>query len=146
MTRHYEKKIVPYSAKEMFDLVSDVKSYPKFLPWCIDSNVYDIDNLNMKADLIVGNNHFKEKFTSIIIMEKNKSIIVKYGGGALSHLTNEWHFKSLENEGKCEISFFVDFKLKSKILNIMMEIFFQNAFNKMMSAFVKRAKYLYGDK
>ena len=60
MINHQEKKLLPYSANEMFDLVIDIKEYPKFIPWC--SNV-DIKSRNkgeeigceyLKADLEVS--------------------------------------------------------------------------------------------
>ena len=33
MTTHHETKILPYTAEQMYALVADVESYPKFLPW-----------------------------------------------------------------------------------------------------------------
>ncbi|NBR33751.1 MAG: type II toxin-antitoxin system RatA family toxin, partial [Rhodobacteraceae bacterium] len=34
MPTHSETRSLPYSAQQMYDLVADVASYPKFLPWC----------------------------------------------------------------------------------------------------------------
>ena len=33
MPSHSEQRHLPYSAQQMYDLVADVASYPKFLPW-----------------------------------------------------------------------------------------------------------------
>src|SRR3546814_6880703 len=33
MPKHSETRHLPYSPEQMFDLVSDVKRYPEFLPW-----------------------------------------------------------------------------------------------------------------
>ncbi len=32
MPTHGEKRALPYSAKQMYDLVADVAAYPEFLP------------------------------------------------------------------------------------------------------------------
>ena len=34
MPTHAEKRVVPYSADQMYALIADVGSYPEFLPWC----------------------------------------------------------------------------------------------------------------
>ena len=39
MTSHSETKFLPYGAKEMFDLVADISSYPEFLPWCAAARI-----------------------------------------------------------------------------------------------------------
>ena len=39
MTSHSETKFLPYEAKEMFDLVADISSYPEFLPWCAAARI-----------------------------------------------------------------------------------------------------------
>ena len=33
MPTHSETRFLPYTAQQMYDLVADVGSYPKFLPW-----------------------------------------------------------------------------------------------------------------
>ena len=36
---HRERRLMPYPADQLFDLVADVESYPKFLPWCTAARV-----------------------------------------------------------------------------------------------------------
>ena len=56
MTSHAEIKYLPYTAKEMFDLVADISSYPEFLPWCaaarIQKNVQKGVLQQIDADLV----------------------------------------------------------------------------------------------
>lgn len=143
MPRHHEKRVLPYSAAQMFALVSDIERYPDFLPWCLGAAITERTKDTVKADLIVGYKALKDQFTSFVTFEEPTSIRVAYGGGALSHLRNEWGFEPLTSTS-CEISFYVDFRLKSGLLNVMMEMFFHTAFLKMVDAFEKRAKVLYG--
>ena len=44
MTFHHEKRIVPYTPDQLFELVADVRKYPEFLPWCVSTNIYNKTN------------------------------------------------------------------------------------------------------
>ncbi|MDP9127058.1 MAG: type II toxin-antitoxin system RatA family toxin [Pseudomonadota bacterium] len=143
MPKHHETRILPYSPTQLFDLVADVGRYPEFLPWCRAARVLTRDEHALKADLIIGYKMFQEKFTSDVILDRPHSIVVKYLSGPLSHLSNKWIFGPSGGEG-CEVSFDVDFDFQSPLLRMAMEMFFDKALRKMVSAFELRAKDLYG--
>ena len=69
---HTERRLLGYSVTQIYTLVSDVKDYKLFLPWCIESNVLSVKNLpggqrEMKAELAVGvNSLLTERYTSIV--------------------------------------------------------------------------------
>lgn len=142
MPQHFEKRIVPYSAAQMFDLVADVGRYPAFLPWCLEAKIGKIKEKKFRADLLVGGKAFRDTFTSVVSLEPVRAIRAAYGGGPLEHLENAWEFKPL-SDSSCEISFFIDFKLKSRFMGAVMDIFFDAAFCRMVEAFEKRARELY---
>ena len=60
------KRVLPYSNKQMYDIVIDIKKYPEFLPWCISAEEYGSNKKNFKAELEIGFNHIKESFLSEI--------------------------------------------------------------------------------
>ena len=35
MPTHAEKRVLPYTPEQLFDLVADIERYPEFLPWCV---------------------------------------------------------------------------------------------------------------
>ena len=79
--------------EQMFDLVSNVKSYPDFLPWCLGSRIISKDDNTLIADLIVGLQIYREKFRSKVILNKNENTIqVYYEDGPFKHLSNKWVF------------------------------------------------------
>ena len=43
MPTHSETRTLPYSARQMYDLVADVTQYPKFLPWCAATRVRSLE-------------------------------------------------------------------------------------------------------
>ena len=59
MPKHFEKKIVNFTAKQMYELVADIDNYREFLPWCNDSKIIEITNIDNEkktliADLEIG--------------------------------------------------------------------------------------------
>ncbi len=143
MPKHSEKRVLPYTAEQMFLLVSDVARYPDFLPWCKAAHILSRDEDGLVADLVVGTKLFQEKFTSRVTFERPSSIVVQYVAGPLSHLSNAWGFEP-KGEKACEVSFNVDFDFRSPILSAAMAAFFDRAMAKMVEAFEKRARQLYG--
>jgi ribosome-associated toxin RatA of RatAB toxin-antitoxin module len=61
MPTHAEKRHLPYTPEQLFDLVADVERYPEFLPWCIESKIVGREGNVFYADLIIGYKLFREK-------------------------------------------------------------------------------------
>jgi coenzyme Q-binding protein COQ10 len=57
-------------------------------------------------------------------------------------LDNHWKFKDIEG-GKCEVSFLLDYELRSKMLAMAAGAVFDIAFGKFVDAFEKRADEVY---
>ena len=145
MRRHLEKRVLPYTPQQVFDLVADVAHYPTFLPWCLDAEVTRKTETEMTAILQIGWKGLRDAFVSHVALDTPHAIVVTYGGGPLQHLENEWRFSPLPN-GQCEVTFFVAFDFKSVLLGKLMDLFFETAFCRMVSAFEKRAEDIYGQK
>ena len=144
MTKHSEKRKVPYTPLKMFDLVADIEKYPEFLPWCVASRVISNDNDILIADLMIGFQVFKEKFRSRVKLDKkNMKISVSYEDGPVKCLTNKWEFN--EDKNHCEINFYLDFEFKNIFFQSLMESLFSDAFKRMVTAFEKRAAHLYNN-
>jgi coenzyme Q-binding protein COQ10 len=144
---HKETKILPFSARQIFDLVMDIEKYPQFLPWCLAAKITDkIDENNLYADLVVNFKGFSQKYSSKVEAEKTSddefAINVVAIKGPFKNLVNSWKIKNIE-PGGCKIEFFIDFEFKSIILEKMLGLIWQKATNKMIEAFEKRAQEKY---
>ncbi len=144
MPRHHEIRQLPYSAKQMYDLVADINLYPEFLPWVIALRVKKNSNDEALADMIVGFKSLRESFTSRVLKNPHSKIHVDYIDGPLKYLSNDWEFID-HNNGGCDVDFKVDFAFKNKVFEKLAGQFFEAALTKMTSAFVQRAHDLYGD-
>ena len=140
------KRLVECKKEQLIDLVLDIEKYPIFVPFCLDSKVYERnekgDLLLIVADLTIGKGPFKDIYKSDVKFNKKEdSIYVTNLDGPLKHLENKWYFK--EENNFTEISFDVDFELKNDFLNIIMTKSFQFALDKIADAFQKRAEELF---
>lgn len=142
MPRYAEQKRVPYQPGQMFDLVADVGKYPQFLPWCVGARIRSHTETEMVADLTIGFGPFRESFTSRVKLDTPDTIIVHYENGPFKYLNNRWIFKP-DPQG-CLIDFFVDFEFRSKVLQMAIGTVFAEAVRRMVYAFLKRARDVYG--
>jgi len=137
------KKLIECNKEQLIDLVLDIEKYPEFVPFCIDSKVYERKEKNklllIVADLTIGKGPFKDTYKSEVKYDKkDNSIFVTNLDGPLKHLENRWKFQQKNNF--TEVSFEVDFELKNEFLNIIMTKSFQFALDRIAEAFQKRAE------
>jgi coenzyme Q-binding protein COQ10 len=142
MPTHAERQVVPYTPEQLFDLVADVGLYPRFLPWCVASRVRTRSEHELVADLTIGFGPFRESFTSRVTLERPKWVKVKYENGPFRYLNNQWDFTP--HPKGTEVAFFVDFEFKSRILQAAIGVVFNEAVRRMVNAFLKRARDVYG--
>jgi coenzyme Q-binding protein COQ10 len=145
MPRHTEKRNLPYTPEQLFDLVADVKSYPKFLPWVAAVRVRSNSETEMVADLVVGFRALKETFTSKVFKHRPDRIEIDYIEGPLKYLHNSWKFTPVgDGRGGTNVDFCVDFAFKSRIFETIAGQMFDRALRRMIGAFEERADELYG--
>ena len=142
------KRLIEIEKKNLIELVLDIEKYPSFIPYCIDSKVFERkdkgDVIFIIADLTIGKGIFKDTYKSDVrYNKKDDTIYVTNIDGPLKHLENKWNFSQKEN--MTEVSFDVDFELKNKFLNILMTKSFKYGLNKIADAFQKRAEELFAN-
>ena len=143
VTRHIAR-----DKQTLIDFVLDIEKYPEFIPFCIDSKVYEKedkeDEIAIIADLTIGRKPFVDTYKSDVRYDKkNDSIHVTNIDGPLKHLENNWKF--IQKENYTEVQFDVDFEIKNKFLNSLMVVSFQFGLEKIADAFQKRAEELFSN-
>lgn len=143
MPTHAEKRQLPYTPEQLFDLVADIERYPEFLPWCIGARIRRREGRVLYADLVIGYKMIRERFTSRVDPQRDRlRIDVAYSEGPFSYLDNHWVFEP-HPDGSV-IDFYVDFEFKSLMLQSVIGLFFNEAVRRMVQAFETRADQLYG--
>lgn len=138
-----EVRRMPWSAEQMFDLVADVGRYGEFLPWVVATRVRSDSETEMIADMLIGFNALREKFTSRVEKRRAELIKVHYVDGPLRDLDNVWVFSDCA-DGGCEVDFSVEFTFRNAVFEALAGQYFERAFRKMVDAFETRAEVLYG--
>lgn len=149
MPQHHETRALPYSARQMYDLVADVARYPEFLPWNAAARIRSRKPLGdgaevMEADLVISFKVFRERFGSRVELRPAEGrIVTEYLDGPFRHMRSNWHFRD-RPEGGCEVAFDVDFEFRNAILQRIIGVVFNEAMQRIVRAFEARAAALYG--
>tara|TARA_Y100000741_G_scaffold350437_1_gene320544 strand:- start:2144 stop:2581 length:438 start_codon:yes stop_codon:yes gene_type:complete len=138
-------RLISKKKDKLIEFVLDIDKYPEFIPFCLDSKVYEKKQsgnvILIIADLTIGKGPFKDTYKSDVRYYKdNDTINVTNIDGPLNYLKNNWKF--IEKNNLTEVYFDVDFEIKNKFLNIIMERSFQYGLDKIADAFQKRAEKL----
>jgi len=143
MTAYSERRLLPYTPRQMFELVAGVDRYPEFLPWCMGARILKRENNVLFADLIIGWKILREKFSSKVVLVEPDAIHFDYMNGPLKYLHGDWRFIKSESGGTI-VEFKVDFEFKSRTLAAVMGGVFSELVHRMVGAFEARARALYG--
>lgn len=142
MPRHTERRTLPYTPEQLFDLVADVGRYQEFLPWVAATRVRANSETEMVADLVVGFRALKETFTSKVRKTRPGEIEIDYVEGPLKYLHNSWKF--VPQGAGTEVDFCVDFAFRNRLFEALAGQMFERALRRMIGAFEERARALYG--
>lgn len=147
MPTHHEVKRLPYTARQMYDLVADVGSYPKFLPWNSAARIRSRTPFDggevIEADLVISFKVFRERFGSrVTLRPDDQRIETAYLDGPFRHMRSTWAFR--DAPGGCDVEFFVDFEFRNAILQGIIGVVFNDAMQRVVRAFERRAAELYG--
>lgn len=142
MPQHSETRLFPYPPAAIFDMVADVERYPEFLPWCVGARVLKREEGAFTAEVLVGFKMIRERYTSRVVLARPDRIDVQYLSGPFQKLDNRWRFTSVP-EG-CRVEFHLSFEFRSRVLQRLIGVLFNEAVRRMVAAFEARARHLYG--
>jgi ribosome-associated toxin RatA of RatAB toxin-antitoxin module len=142
MKRIARSAIVEHSAREMYALVDDIESYPRFLPWCNAAKVEERTREGVRATLTVGMRGLRQSFTTQNLNHPGESIELRLVKGPFRRFAASWHFTPLSAEA-CRIEFRLEYELAGALSKVLAPLFDRIA-DTMVDAFTRRAAELYG--
>ena len=134
---------VPYSAAQMFDLVNDVESYPRFLHWCRDARIERADGDTVEAVLDIGISGIHKTFKTRNTLERPNKLEIELISGPFRHLDGVGRFTD-QPDGGSEVSVTLEFEVSHSPLSMIFSAVFEEVARAQMGAFIKRAKQIYG--
>ena len=148
--RHSLTRILPYTPRQLFDLVGDVERYPQFVPWVTRLRAFnrrgDGEGIaRLDAEAQVGFSVVHERFTTTVRLDEPAlAIDVGLISGPFRRLANRWRFR--DHPRGAELTFEIDFEFKSRLLERLLAANFHRAVNRLVGCFEDRARTLYGNR
>lgn len=133
--------------QQMYDVVSDVENYRKFVPFCKKSIVFCDKPGCMTADLVIGFPPIMESYSSIVTLKEPYFVKSECRDGKLfNHLESVWKFRPAlrNNPQTCIIDFYVSFQFRSQLHSHLAGLFFDKLVTQMEGAFINEARARYG--
>jgi ribosome-associated toxin RatA of RatAB toxin-antitoxin module len=143
VSRVSRSALVPYTPQEMFALVSDIESYPAFLPWCASTTVISRDEDEVRASIRLTMGRVEKSFTTRNRQQVNKMIEMHLLEGPFSRLDGCWRFDPLGEQG-CKVALDLSYEFKNRVLGMMVGPVFGQITNTLVDAFLDRAIQVYG--
>ncbi len=137
-----KKVIVEYSSDQMYNLVSDVNSYSKFIPLCASSKVLAVQDDQLRAAFKIAKGQLGFEFTTVNTFEKGQFISMHQENGPFKTFKGAWYFTPIE-KNKSLISLHFDFEFSSKLLSFILEGLFNQLCDSMIQSFRNQAAKLY---
>jgi ribosome-associated toxin RatA of RatAB toxin-antitoxin module len=139
MQRVHKSVLVPYSARQMFDLVDDVVRYPEFLPWCGGSEVLESHQGGKTARIDINYHGVRAHFTTDNTNVPGESIAIKLKDGPFRALHGTWQFRALAPHA-CKVEFTLAYEFKTPVLEAVVGPVFNHIASTFIDAFVRRAE------
>ena len=137
--------LIWYSAAEMFALVTDIASYPQFLPWCDQAAVLAQDEQGMTAKVGLSIAGLKQSFTTQNTHVDGRKVSLKLIDGPFSKLDGTWQFNPVGKNGEraCRVEFVLNYDFDNAALAALVGPVFDKIAGSLVDAFVKRACSVY---
>lgn len=138
--------LIWYSAAEMFALVTDIVSYPQFLPWCDQSAVLAEDEQGMTAKVGLSMAGLRQSFTTRNTHIEDRKVSLKLVDGPFSKLDGQWDFTPVgkASDRACKVEFTLNYDFDNAALAALVGPVFDRIAGSLVEAFVKRAAEVYG--
>lgn len=143
MSRISRSALVMHSAKEMFELVNDCESYPKFLPGCSDARLIERKDDYLIGELELAKAGMTYRFTTRNELYDPERIDLSLVEGPFKKLEGHWHFQPLSDQA-CKVSFELEFEIAGKVVSKALTPLFAKMAASQVDAFVRRADEVYG--
>lgn len=134
---------VPYTAEQMFDLVNDIESYPRFLHWCSGARIDVRQGSTVEATLDIGVLGFRRSFRTRNTLARPGRIQIELVSGPFRRLRGEWKFTPI-SEGGSDVSLTLQFEVTLSPFGTVFAKVFEELAGAQMNAFTERAVKIYG--
>ena len=146
MKKVHKSVLLWYSAPEMFALVTDISSYPKFLPWCDRAAVLSADEHGVQAEVGIAFGGIRQTFVTRNTHVPDREVEMALVNGPFSRLDGHWTFTPVGDTAQraCKVELDLAYAFRNAALAVLVGPVFDRIAGSLVDAFVKRAGQVYG--
>ncbi len=135
--------LLPYPARQMFDLVNDVEAYPDYMEGCVGARILRREAQWMEARLELSRGGITQSFSTRNRLLDARRITLELLDGPFDHFVGSWDFRELSTAA-CKINLNLEFSVNSKLLGAAASRLFERVTNSLVDAVSQRARQVYG--
>ena len=130
----------------LFDLINDIESYPRFIPWCTHTKVLSRSPTEIVATIGVHRGPLRSEFTTRNELEPERRILMHLVSGPFRMLEGEWLISPIESSAAqsagagCRVQLTMRFAFKNPVTAMLFEQKFAQTAASLVDAFVARAR------
>jgi len=137
--------LVTQPAGRLFDLINDIESYPRFIPWCTHTRVESRTEREVVATIGVQQGPLQSEFTTRNQLEPDRRVLMRLVSGPFRMLEGEWLLSPIATSGGgegCRVQLTMKFAFRNPLTAVLFEQKFAETASSLMDAFVARARAL----
>ncbi len=143
MTTISRSEFSPHTPEQLYELVNDVDSYPKFIPNCSKTRILERFEGGYVAQVELKFSGFGQSFATRNTTHPYQKITMTLASGPFKRLNGAWTFDTIDDYG-CQVTFELAYEFASRHFNRILGPLFGQFTDRMVHAFVNRAKVVYG--
>ena len=143
MPTHSADLVLPYTPQQVFDLVSDIESYPKFLRHVASAKIVRRQDNHLWVDQVVQFAMLRPRFSTQAELTPPSGIHVVCSDSPFGSFDEHWHFSANPSGGtlvRCRTSF----EFRSTVMRLTLNPVLGEVLKSTMQSFRLRARQLYG--
>lgn len=142
----HKSVLIWYSPQEMYDLVTRVAEYPKFLPWCDHASIIEENEGGATAEVGISFSGIRQTFTTRNVHLPGRQVAMHLVNGPFSKLEGQWDFLPVGqgDQRACKVELTLNYGFSNATLGRLVGPVFDRIAGSLVDAFVKRAEQVYG--
>jgi ribosome-associated toxin RatA of RatAB toxin-antitoxin module len=138
VTKIQRTALLPYPAERLFELVSDIESYPDYMEGCVGAQVLRRDADLVDARLELARGGIEQSFATRNRSLAPHTIELELLEGPFKKFSGRWHFQTLGSLA-CKVSLDLEFTLNNRLLGVAAGKLFAGVTGNLVDAVARRA-------
>lgn len=144
MSQIKKTSTMSFTPRQMFELVNDIESYPKFLPWCASTRVEKAGDNEIIATMSLSWAGVQQSLTTRNTLQPDKRIDMDLIKGPFSSFAGCWMFDE-RSPGRCRVGLEVKYEFETILQRLALGGLFKYVMYSSVDAYKHRARQVYGD-